>query len=78
MKRLLIFLITFIVAIGSSRIASAQHARGGGAARRPATTGLDHAETKANAHGERGIETAETKQAAHKKKKKDKKHHHSH
>lgn len=73
MKRLLMFFITFTVAIGLSGIASAQHGRGGG---KPATTGVDHAETKANAHGDRGIENAETKQAQHKKK--SKKHHHSH
>ncbi len=39
------------------------------------------AETKANSHGQRGIENAEAKQAAHKnghKNKKHKKHHHSH
>lgn len=74
MKRLFMPLITLMVAVSLSGIASAQHGRGGGG--RPATTGLDHAETKANAHGDRGIEKAETKQAAHKKK--HKKHRHSH
>ena len=33
---------------------------------RPATTGLEHAEATANPHGDRGIENAESKQAAHK------------
>ena len=77
MKRLLISVITLMAAIALSGVASAQHGRGGSGGGRPATTGLDHAETKANAHGERGIENAEAKQAAHKKKK-QKKHHHSH
>jgi hypothetical protein len=34
------------------------HGRG-----RPAQTGLEHAETRANANGQRGIENAEAKQA---------------
>ena len=76
MKRLFTFLIALMVVVSLSSIASAQHGRGGSGAGRPATTGLDHAETKANVHGQRGIENAETKQAEHKKK--HKKHHHSH
>jgi hypothetical protein len=33
---------------------------------KPATTGIEHAEATANSHGDRGIENAESKQAAHK------------
>ena len=75
MKRLFTILTALMITVGMSGAAFAQHGKGqsGG---KPATTGLEHAETKANAHGERGIEKAETKQAAHKKK--HKKHHHSH
>jgi len=74
-----------VLAISMSGVASAQRGHGGG---RPATTGLDHAETKANSHGQRGIENAEAKQAKHKgdkdtvkdkrkHKKQHKRHHHS-
>ena len=73
MKRLLTFFSTLVIAIGLSVGASAQHGKGRG---KPATTGLEHAETTANPHGQKGIENAETKQAAHKKHKsrKHKKH----
>jgi hypothetical protein len=87
MKRRFIGLVALVISIAMSGIASAQR-RGhsssmnsgmnnSGMSGRPATTGLDHAETKANTHGQRGIENAEEKQAAHKHSKKQKKHHHS-
>jgi hypothetical protein len=82
MKYLMTILATLVFGAVLSTPALAQHGRGGG---RPATTGLEHAETRANSHGQRGIENAETKQAEHKKghtdkdkSKKHKKHHHSH
>ena len=48
-----------------------QHGNGKPAgAGKPATTGLEHAETKANKNGvDNGIENAEAKQAKHKKSK---------
>ena len=84
MKRFITLLAAAVVAIGMSGIASAQGKKGGGG--RPATTGLEHAEMKANPHGDRGIENAEAKQALHKDpdrdrgkaKGKHKKHKHSH
>jgi len=69
MKRLITLLAAAVVAIGMSGIASAQGKKGAG---RPATTGLEHAETTANPQGERGIENAEAKQALHKDQDKDK------
>ena len=77
MKRLFTIFAGLAVAIAMSGVASAQRGHGGG---RPANTGLDHAETKANSHGQRGIENAENKQAEHKKDKhnKHKKHHKPH
>ena len=86
MKRLFTMFATLVVAIAMSGVASAQRGHGSGGGR-PATTGLDHAETKANSHGQRGIENAESKQARHKgdndkdndkrKHKKHKRHHRS-
>ena len=86
MKRRFTVLVALVISIAMSGIASAQrrgHSSGmnnsgmnsSGMSGRPATTGLDHAETKANTHGQRGIENAEEKQAVHKHKK-QKKHHH--
>ena len=80
MKRLFTFFAALAVAIAMPGTAPAQRGHGQG---RPTTTGLEHAETTANHHGQRGIENAETKQAqhkgqTHKDKKKQKKHHHSH
>lgn len=80
MKRLFTIFAVLVMAVAMSGIASAQRGHGGGRPAntgRPATTGLDHAETKANSHGQRGIENAETKQAVHKKSR-HKKHHKSH
>ena len=85
MKRLITLLATVVVAIAMSGMASAQGKKGGG--RKPATTGLEHAEGTASANGQRGIDNAEAKQAAHKdpdkgkakgKQKKHKKHNQSH
>jgi len=85
MKRRFTVLVALDISFAMSGMASAQR-RGhssamnsgmnnSGMSRKPATTGLDHAETKANTHGQRGIENAEEKQAVHKHKK-QKKHHH--
>ena len=73
MKHLFTIFATLVIAIAMSGAASAQRGHGRG---KPATTGLDHAETKANSHGQRGIENAETKQAKHKGTK-HKRHHRS-
>jgi hypothetical protein len=73
-KRLFTLCIVLVFAVCLSGTAFAQHGRGGKG--KPATTGVDNAETKANAHGQKGLENAENKQAQHKKK--HKKHHHSH
>lgn len=73
MKRLFMWLMALMVTVSLSGMAAAQHSRGG---KKPATTGLEHSETKANAHGQRGIENSEAKQAQHKKK--HRKHRHSH
>jgi hypothetical protein len=70
MKRLITLLIAIVVAVGMSGIASGQGKKGG--AGKPATTGLEHAESTANPHGDRGIENAEAKQATNKDKDKDK------
>ena len=52
-------LLSLAVALYGFSVAAAQgHGRG-----RPSQTGLEHAETKANANGQRGIENAEAKQA---------------
>ena len=57
-------LATLVGAVLLSAAAFAQHGNHGN---KPATTGLEHAETKANANGDKGIENAEAKQAEHKK-----------
>jgi len=79
MKRLFTTFFAMVMAIGMSGTALAQHGKGKGGGK-PATTGLEHAETTANPHGQKGIENAETKQAQHKKHKSRKhhKHHNSH
>ena len=68
MKRLITMLVAVVLGIATSGTAAAQGKHGGG---RPATTGLEHAEARANPHGQRGIENAEAKQAAHKDQDKD-------
>ena len=62
MKRLATLLALSVVVAGCCTTAFAQRHGGG----RPATTGIEHAEGTANTHGDRGIENAEAKQAAHK------------
>jgi hypothetical protein len=62
-RRILRLLTIPAVALGMVGTASAQRGRHG----RPATTGLEHAEATASPRGQRGIENAEAKQAAHKK-----------
>jgi len=76
MKRLFMFFMTVVVTAGLSVIASAQHGRSGSGGGRPATKGLDHSEAKANSHGDRGIEKAESRHVRHRKK--NRKHRHSH
>jgi len=76
MRRIITLLATVVVAIAMSGWVLAQGPRSGGVGRhggvgRPATTGLEHAEATANPHGQRGIENAEAKQAAHKDQDKD-------
>jgi hypothetical protein len=59
MKKSATFILSLAMTLYGSSAAVAQgHGRG-----RPAQTGLEHAETKANANGQRGIENAEAKQA---------------
>ena len=55
MKRSVPFVLSLVIAF--SGYCFGQHHG------RPATTGIDHAETKASADGQRGIENAESKQA---------------
>jgi len=65
MKKILIVVISFAVMIwvaGISTAAAQGRGRGQGAGK-PASTGLEHAEATANAHGQKGIENAEAKQA---------------
>ena len=59
MKKSATLVLCLAMALYGFSVAAAQsHGRG-----RPAQTGLEHAETKANANGQRGIENAEAKQA---------------
>lgn len=69
MKKSATLVLSMAMALFSYSAAAAQHHG------KPAPTGLEHAETKANANGQRGIENAEAKQARDKDdsgKKKDK------
>jgi hypothetical protein len=61
MKKLTILVLGMTLAVPA--FSAGQHHASG----KPAQTGLERAETKANAHGERGIENAEGKQAKDKK-----------
>jgi hypothetical protein len=83
MTRRLTITATLALAIAMSGAAIAQRGHHQGSSStgstgtgRPATTGLEHAETRANSHGDQGIENAEAKQAEHKHK--HKKHNKSH
>jgi hypothetical protein len=58
MKKSATFILSLAMALYGSSVAAQGHGRG-----RPAQTGLEHAEAKANANGQRGIENAEAKQA---------------
>ena len=63
MRKRITLVLAFAVAFwGMNAFAAAGRGQG-----KPATTGLEHAEATANAHGEKGIENAETKQSEHKK-----------
>ncbi len=71
-KKFAIWILCLTVSLLMSGNAFGQgkgHGAGGG---KPASTGLDRAETKASAQGQKGIENAETKQAAEKDKGKKK------
>lgn len=61
MKKVATFVLS--LAVGGWGTSAFAQKHGGG---RPATTGIEHAEGTANAHGNRGIENAEVKQAVHK------------
>ena len=63
------------LALASSTVLAQGHGR-------PATTGIEHAESVANPHGDKGLDNAEAKQSRHKKEhsrkhKLGKSHHHS-
>lgn len=68
MKKSATFLLSLALMLWGYSAAVAQGRSGGKPAQtgRPAQTGLEHAETTANAHGQSGIENAESKQAVHK------------
>jgi hypothetical protein len=57
-KKSATFILSLAMTLYGFSVAAQGHGRG-----RPAQTGLEHAETKANANGQRGIENAEAKQA---------------
>ena len=59
MKKSATLILSLAMALYGFSVPAAQgHARG-----RPAQAGLEHAEAKANANGQRGLENAEAKQA---------------
>jgi len=57
-------LVVLAFALAASTFSFAQ---GRGAHGRPATTGIERAETVANSHGDKGLDNAEAKQNKHKK-----------
>jgi hypothetical protein len=67
MKKLATMILATAIAFSLSNVVFAKEkpAKQG----KPATTGVENAETKASPQGQKGIENAETKQAAHKKSK---------
>ncbi len=75
MKKLIPLTIILALGLGVTGFhpADAKGPGGGGSPGKPAETGLERAEFKANPHGLRGIEKAEAKQAVHKKAKHKKK-----
>lgn len=70
MKRLALWAMVLAVALWLSAPAGLL-AQGKGKGK-PATTGLEHAETRANPQGQKGIENAEAKQARNESKETDK------
>jgi len=67
MKRLATLILATAIAFSFSSVAFAKEkpAKQG----KPATTGVENAETKASPQGQKGIDNAEAKQATHKKSK---------
>ena len=61
MKNIATLVLSLAMAAWSTAALAQGHGHG-----RPATTGIEHAESTANPHGQRGIEKAEAKQAVHK------------
>ncbi len=70
-KRLAIWILCFAVSVLMSGNAFSQGKGRGAGAGKPASTGLDRAETKASPQGQKGIDNAEAKQAEHKDADKD-------
>ena len=61
MKRSAILVLSLAVALGLLAVSRANAQRHGGS--KPAQTGLEHAEARANTNGQKGIENAEAKQS---------------
>jgi hypothetical protein len=61
MKKITTVALSLALTVWGTTVLAQGHGHG-----RPATTGIEHAEATANSHGDRGIENAESKQAAHK------------
>lgn len=61
MRKFATLAVSFALASWGMTAAAQGHGHG-----QPASTGIEHAEATANAHGDRGIENAESKQAVHK------------
>jgi len=59
MRKLTTLLLSSAVVMWTTNAAAQKHQA------RPATAGIEHAETTANPNGQRGIENAESKQATH-------------
>ncbi|HKW27478.1 MAG TPA: hypothetical protein VJN48_16960 [Terriglobales bacterium] len=68
MKRSFTLLLMLAVGLWISSLSAAAQGRGS----KPMSTGIEHAESTANANGQRGIEKAEAKQSVHKHAKKAK------
>ena len=62
MRKRITLVLAFAVALWGMNAFAGGRGQG-----KPATTGLEHAEATANAHGEKGIENAESKESEHKK-----------
>ena len=59
--------IIFMTGLSTAAAQGKSGGKGGASSGRPATSGMEHAESTANPHGvSHGIENAESKQAAHK------------